>query len=150
MSFHIFVFLYLWMPLYYLPPLINCLDTYSLHWSQTFTSNLCTTIHGLHAAWCLILWYKNLFLCLGQWFSIKFSVTAEMFYICANAVITCHIWLLSPWNMATTTEELIFNWTKLTNLLNLNLHVHSHISLVAIALYSLGLDAYRIMSLFLK
>lgn len=43
------------------------------------------------------------------------------------------------------TEELIFNRTKLTNLLNLNLHVHSHISLVVTALYSLGLDAYKIM-----
>lgn len=42
---------------------------------------------------------------------------AEMFYICANTVITGHLQLLSPWNMANVIEELIFNWTKLIYLI---------------------------------
>lgn len=86
----------------------NNLAKYRIQKSQILPSNLCTFALCLHAvtitefympAWFLILWYKNLFLCLDQWSPTELSALAKMFYSCCavSYVATNHMSLFSPW-----------------------------------------------------
>lgn len=49
----------------------------------------------------------------------------EMFFVCSlNMVATSHVWLPSPWNMATETEEKTFKSYFILIYLNVNSHTY--------------------------
>ena len=60
----------------------------------------------------------------------ELSTASGMFYICANTVVTSHMWLRSTWNTASTIEEM----KSLFHLILINLNLNSHMRIMATTL----------------
>lgn len=57
---------------------------------------------------CLVVLFRVISLNLGQYHATELSATVKIFHNCLhNRLATCHMWPLSPWNVATATKELI-------------------------------------------